>query len=72
VKGTWGRRIFGLVHKTDHYTLFRLEFTLQNGVECYQSEFVSKEELELYPELYAFVLNKLTEMLEARVAQRLA
>lgn len=70
MKGTWGRRVYGTVRKGIRYTRFRLEITLQNDLVIYEVRHVPNDELDMYPNLYAWTLNNMTEKLHTRLVDR--
>lgn len=67
MKDTWGRRVWGEVRKGPTHTRFRLEIKLQNECIFYQVIRIPNNELELYPKLYGFTLDRMTEKLDERV-----
>lgn len=70
MKGTWGRRVYGTVHRGPTYTRFRLEFTLDNQCTFYETAVLPNRELDRYTRLYGHTLNRMTDKLASRVAQR--
>lgn len=70
MQGTWGRRVWGKVVKGPTRTRFRLEVRLQNDCVFFETIIVGNEELERYPNLYGWTLDRMTDKLEERIKER--
>ena len=70
MKGTWGRRVYGSVIKGAKYTRFHLEVRLDNGVLTQCNIIQSNHDLERFPDLYGFVLDRMTKEIDQRIHER--
>lgn len=70
MENTWGRRVHGSVKKGAKFTRFHLEVRMENNVVATCTIMIPNNELELYPKLYPFTLNRMTEDLDKRITER--
>lgn len=65
MEGRWGRRIYGTVIRGPESTRFTLVMEQSEGKAITQINFLPNDELDRYPHLYSFILNKMTDSVES-------
>lgn len=63
-------RVFGEVKRGKKFTIFRVEVRIGNGTHVYQAIRETNQNLEAFPGLYGFILDKMVDQLEKRISER--
>lgn len=64
MEGTWGRRIFGTVHKGASTTRFHLVMETREKEIITQINYASNDDLEQFPELYGLTLDLMVQAID--------